>query len=109
MKNYNLVIIEGKQCIPFLNLTEQSFYDKLWEWTYEDDLWDYIEENNPTEEEFENVLDQFIRENIFHEYEDDDVNCFAFINTGDGIKEYQVGNTFIEFIESKIKEHYENI
>ena len=31
MNKYNLVIIEGKQCILFLNLTEQAFYDKLWE------------------------------------------------------------------------------
>ena len=45
MKNYNLVIVENKQCIPFLNLTEQAFYDKLWEWTYVDDLWDYLDEN----------------------------------------------------------------
>ena len=37
MIKYNLVIIENKQRIPFLNLTEQAFYDKLWEWTYEDD------------------------------------------------------------------------
>lgn len=105
MNKYNLVIIEGKQCIPFLNLTEQAFYDKLWEWTYEDDLWDYIEENNPTDEEFEDVLDQFIRENIFHEYEDDDVNCFAFINDDDCIKEYQISEGLFEFIYAKIKEH----
>ena len=107
MKNYNLVIIEGKQCIPFLNLTEQAFYDKLWEWTYEDDLWDYLDENNPTEEDLEDVLDQFIRENVFHEYEDDDVNCFAFVNTDDGIVEYKVDDTLIEFVKSKIEEYYE--
>lgn len=109
MNKYNLVIIEGKQCIPFLNLTEQEFYDKLWEWTYEDDLWDYIEENNPTEEELENALDQFIRENIFHEYEDDDVDCFAFCNTNEGIVEYQVSEKLLEFVKSKIKERYENV
>lgn len=109
MNKYNLVIIEGKQCIPFLNLTEQEFYDKLWEWTYEDDLWDYIEENNPTEEELENALDQFIRENIFHEYEDDNVDCFTFCNTDEGIVEYQVNEGLFKFIKSKIKEHYENI
>jgi hypothetical protein len=50
MFKYNLVIIEGKQRIPFLNLTEKEFYDKLWEWTYEYDLWDYLEEINPTDE-----------------------------------------------------------
>lgn len=105
MNKYNLVIIQDKQCIPFLNLTEQEFYDKLWEWTYEDDLWDYIEEDNPTEEELENVLDQFIRENIFHKYEDDDIDCFAFVN-GDCIKEYQIDENIIEFVHGKIKEHY---
>ena len=106
MNKYNLVIIEGKQCIPFLNLTEKEFYDKLWEWTYEDDLWDYIEENNHTEEELENALDQFIRENVFHKYEDDDVNCFTFVNDGDYIKEYQIDENLINFVQSKIKEHY---
>ena len=104
MIKYNLVIIENKQCIPFLNLTEQEFYDKLWEWTYEDDLWDYIEENNPTEEELENALDTFIRENVFHEYEDDDVDCFAFI-VDDSVKEYQIDEGLFEFIHSKIEEY----
>ena len=104
MNKYNLVIIEGKQRIPFLNLTEQAFYNKLWEWTYEDDLWDYIDENNPTEEELENALDQFIRENVFHEYEDDDVDCFAFI-VDDSVKEYQIDEGLFEFIYAKIKEH----
>lgn len=105
MIKYNLVIIENKQCIPFLNLTEQEFYDKLWEWTYEDDLWDYIEENNPTKEELENNLDTFIRENVFHQYEDDDVDCFAFI-VDDSVKEYQIDEGLFEFIHSKIEEYY---
>ena len=109
MNNYNLVIIENKQCIPFLNLTEQAFYDKLWEWTYEDDLWDYLDENNPTEEDLEDVLAQFIDENMFHEYEDDDINCFAFVNTDEGIVEYQVGEYLIKFVKSKIKEYYDSI
>jgi len=109
MSNYNLVIIENKHCIPFLNLTEQAFYDKLWEWTYEDDLWDYLEENNPTDEELEGVLDQFIDENVFHKWEDDEIDCFAFINTDEGIVEYQVGDTLIEFVKSKIEEHYEYV
>lgn len=106
MIKYNLVIIENKQCIPFLNLTEQAFYDKLWEWTYEDDLWDYIEENNPTDEELKEGLYQFIEENVFHKYEDDDVDCFAFIDEGI-IKEYQINNGLYEFIYNKIKEHNE--
>ena len=107
MNKYNLVIIENKQRISFLNLTEKEFYDKLWEWTYEDDLWDYLEENNHTEEELENALDQFIRENVFHEYEDDDVDCFAFI-VDDSVKEYQIDEGLFEFIHSKIKEHLVN-
>lgn len=107
MIEYNLVIVEGKQRIPFLNLTEQGFYDKLWEWTWVDDLWDYIEEDNHTEEELENFLDTFIRENVFHEYEDDDVNCFAFVNTDEGIVEYQVSSKLFKFIYNKIKEHNE--
>ena len=106
MNNYNLVMIENKTHIPFLNLTEKEFYDKLWEWTYEDDLWDYIEENNPTEEELENALDQFIRENVFHEYEDDDISCFAF-TVEDSVKEYLIDEGLYKFIYSKIKEHNE--
>ena len=104
MIKYNLVIIEGKQSIPFLNLTEQAFYDILWEWTYEDDLWDYLEENNPSEDDLENALYQFIDENMFHKYEDDDVNCFAFI-VDDSVKEYQVDEGLFEFVYAKIKEH----
>ena len=105
MIKYNLVIIEGKQRIPFLNLTEKEFYDKLWEWTYEDDLWDYLEESNPTNKELEDALNQFIRDNMFHEYEDDDVDCFAFINDGDCIKEYQIDENIVKFVHSKIKEY----
>ena len=107
MNNYNLVMIENKQHIPFLNLTEKEFYDKLWEWTYEDDLWDYLDENNPTEEDLEDALCQFIDGNIFHKWEDDDVDCFAFINTDEGIVEYQISDRLINFIKSRIKEHYD--
>ena len=106
MIKYNLVIVENKQCIPFLNLTEQEFYDKLWEWTYEDDLWDYLEENNPSEEDLEDVLYQFINENMFHKYEDDDVSCFAFVST-DCIREYEIGDNLFQFIHAKIKEYNE--
>jgi hypothetical protein len=106
MNKYNLVIIEGKQCTPYLNLTEQAFYDMLWEWTYKYDLWDYIEEDDLTDEELKNFLDTFIRENVFHEYEDDDIDCFAFVNTDEGIVEYQISENLIEFIKSKIKEYY---
>ena len=107
MNKYNLVIIEGKQCIPHLNLTEQEFYDKLWEWTYEDDLWDWIEENNPNKEELEDIVLQFINDDVLHKYEDDDVNCFAFINDRGIIKEYQIDVGLFEFVYDKIKEYYE--
>ena len=103
MNNYNLVIIENKYPDAYLNLTKDSFYEKLWEWTYEDDLWDYIEEcqREPSDEE----LETFIIENVFHRYEDDDVDCFAFINTEDGVKEYSIEDGLYEFIKNKIKEH----
>jgi hypothetical protein len=107
MNNYNLVMIENKQRIPFLNLTEQEFYDKLWEWTYEDDLWDYIDDNNSNKEEIGNILYDFIEQNMFHKWEDDYVDCFAFVNTDEGIVEYKIDDTLFEFIKSKIKEHYE--
>lgn len=29
MNNYNLVLIENKQCTPFLNISKQTFYNKL--------------------------------------------------------------------------------
>lgn len=108
MKNYNLVIVENKQCIPFLNLTEQEFYNKLWEWTYVDDLWDYLDENNPSEEDLNDVLFQFINDNVFHRWEDDENDCFAFVSD-DIIKEYEIDDNLYDFIKSKIKEHYENI
>lgn len=107
MSNYNLVMIENKQRIPFLNLTEQAFYDKLWEWTYEDDLWDYIDDNNPTEEDLDNVLYDFIEQNMFHKWEDDTADCFAFVNTDEGIVEYQINDRLFKYIEFKIKEHYD--
>lgn len=106
MRNYNLVIIENKQVIPFLNLTEQEFYDKLWEWTYEDDLWDYLDENTLTEEDLDEALFQFINDNVLHKYEDDEIDCFAFTSEID-IEEYKVSNQLYEFIKSKIKEHYD--
>lgn len=105
MIKYNLVIIENKQCIPFLNLTEQAFYDKLWEWTYKYDLWDYLEDNNPSEEDLKEPLYQFINENMFHKYEDDNIDCFAFI-VDDSVREYQIDKGLLEFIYSKIEEHH---
>lgn len=106
MIKYNLVIIEDKQWIPFLNLTEQEFYDKLWEWTYEDNLWDYIDDDHPDEETLNDAIYQFIDEYVFHKWEDDDVNCFAFVEDGE-VKEYQISKELFEFIKLKIKEHYD--
>ena len=108
MISYNLVIIENKQRIPFLNLTEQAFYDKLWEWTYEDNLWDYIDDNNINEEDLEDILYDFVEQDMFHKWEDDEIDCFAFV-IDDEVKEYTIDNTLIDFVKGKIKEHYENV
>lgn len=56
--------------------------------------------------ELNDTICQFIDENIFHKWEDDDVDCFAFVNTDEGIIEYQVDKELLEFVKSKIKEHY---
>ena len=109
MIKYNLVIVDGNQCVPFLNLTEQAFYDKLWEWTWVDNLWYWIEEDNPNEEDIENIIFQFINYDMLHKDEDDDINCFAFINDGDITKEYQIDENIIKFVHGKIKEHNEQI
>ena len=106
MSNYNLIIIEGKQIIPFLNITEQIFYDKLWEWGYEDDLWDWIDEIDPNKEKLESIIHQYIDDNLLHKYEDDEINCFAFIEN-DIIKEYIPDENLYNFVDSKIKEHYD--
>lgn len=44
---------------------------------------------------------------MFHEYEDDDVDCFAFVNTDKGIVEYQIDDELFRFIHNKIKEYNE--
>ena len=41
---------------------------------------------------------------MFHQYEDDDIDCFAFIED-DSIKEYQIDEGLFEFVYAKIKEH----
>ena len=111
MNNYNLVIIEGKQSIPFLNLTEQAFYNKLWEWCYKDNLWDFIDENPgvlTNSEDLENyILDTFIPEDLFHRYEDDDLNCFAFTVSDEKLdtREYDEDRA-LGFVLNKVEEHY---
>jgi hypothetical protein len=106
MISYNLVIIENKQRIPFLNLTEQAFYDKLWEWTYEDNLWDYIDDNNINEEDLEDILYDFVELDMFHKWEDDETDCFAFVIDNE-VKEYAIDDALIDFVKGKIKEHYD--
>lgn len=103
---YNLIIIDDKIIIPYLNISEQKLYDVLWDWSYEDDLFDWIEENNPNEEELEQLIFKFIEENMFHKWEDDDICCFAFVNDGI-IKEYEIDDNLYDFVKSKIKEHYD--
>ena len=111
MNNYNLVIIQNKQRIPFLNLTEKEFYNELWKWCYEDDLWDYLYETpevlNNKEELEDYLLNTFIPECLFHEYEDDNLDCFAFIVSDEklDVREYNEDRT-LSFVLNKIKEHY---
>lgn len=112
MSNYNLVIMENKHCIPFLNLTEQAFYDKLWEWCYEDDLWYYLDETPEVlknSEDLENyLLNIFIPENLFHHYEDDELDCFTFTASDEklDVREYDEDRA-LAFILEKIKQHYD--
>jgi len=107
---YNFIITEGKVIHPFLNfLDENEFLEKLWEWCYEDDLWDYLYENPEVlnnEEELEDyLLNTFIPEDLFHRYEDDDLNCFAFTATDEklDVREYNEDRA-LSFILNKIKE-----
>ena len=115
MNTYNFIIIDDKVINSFLNiLNEEVFLEELWEWCYEDDLWDYLDEtpevlNN--EEELEDyLLNTFIPEDLFHHYEDDDLNCFAFTVSDEklDVREYDEYRA-LSFVLNKIKECYENI
>lgn len=110
MINYNFVIMEGKVTHSFLRiLDEDEFLEKLWEWCYEDDLWDYLDDTpellNDSEELEEFLLDRFIPENLFHHYEDDDLNCFAFTASDEKleVREYDEDRA-LSFVLDKIKE-----
>lgn len=112
MNNYNFIIIEGKIIHSFLNiLEEEEFLEKLWEWCYEDDLWDFIDENPEVltnSEDLENyILGTFIPEDLFHRYEDDDLNCFAFTVSDEKLntREYDEDRA-LRFVLNKIEEHY---
>ena len=116
MNTYNFVIIDNNKGInSFLNfLNENEFLEKLWDWCYEDDLWDYLDEtpevlNNKDDLE-DWILNQFIPETLFHRYEDDDLNCFAFTVSDEklDVREYNEDRA-LTFVLDKIKKGYENI
>ena len=109
MITYNFIIIEDKVIHPFLNiLNEEEFLEELWEWCYEDGLWDFIDENPEVltnSEDLENyILNTFIPEDLFHRYEDDDLNCFAFTASDEklDVREYDKDRA-LAFILNKIK------
>lgn len=116
MITYNFIIIDiNKSISSFLNLLDENkFLEELWEWCYEDDLWDFIDENPEVltnSEDLENyIIDTFIPEDLFHRYEDDDLNCFAFTVSDEKLdtKEYNEDRA-LSFILNKIKKHYENV
>ena len=110
---YNFIINEGKVIHSFLNiLNENEFLEKLWEWCYNNDLWDYLDDNpevlTNSEELEDYILDTFIPEDLFHRYEDDDLNCFAFTVSDEKLdtREYNEDNA-LSFVLNKIKEHYD--
>lgn len=113
MITYNFIINEGKVRHSFLNiLNENKFLKELWEWCYEDDLWDYLDDNpevlNDSEELEDYLLNTFIPEDLFHRYEDDDLNCFAFTVSEEKleVREYNEDRA-LSFILNKIKERYD--
>ena len=114
MITYNFVILDVNKTIsPFLNiLNEEEFLEKLWKWCYEDDLWYFLYENPEmltNSEDLENyILDTFIPECLFHCYDDDDLNCFAFTASDEklDIREYDKDRA-LSFVLNKIKKHYD--
>jgi hypothetical protein len=116
MNTYNFIITDTNKTIsPFLNfLNENEFLEKLWEWCYDDDLWDFLDENpevlNNKDDLEDWILNQFIPETLFHRYEDDDLNCFAFTVSDEklDVREYNEDRA-LTFVLDKIKKDYENI
>lgn len=106
--NYNFVITENKVRNEYLNIsTKEEFFEKLWEWTYEDDLWDFIEGDEPDYEYLIHYIDNvFIDQNIFHEYEEDELDCFAFIVYDNRVSTYNWNKSLEDFVLKKIEEHY---
>lgn len=114
MTSYNFVIVDNNKFIsPFLNfIDENKFLEELWEWCYEDGLWDFLDENpeylNNSEELEDYLLHIFMPEDLFHKYEDDDLNCFAFTVSDEELdtREYNEDRA-LSFVLNKIKEHYD--
>ena len=116
MNTYNFIIVDYNKAInSFLNiLNEEEFFEKLWDWCYEDDLWDFLDENpevlNNKNDLEDWILNTFIPETLFHRYEDDDLNCFAFTVSDEklDVREYNEDRA-LTFVLDKIKKDYENI
>ena len=110
--SYNFVITENKVQNEYLNIkTEEEFFEELWKWTYVDDLWDFILEEKPNKEYLLHyICNTFIDENIFHYYEEDELDCFVFIVHDNGRVSIYNWDKFLEdFILNKIKEKYGKI
>ena len=115
---YNVIFTEYKTHTSFLNLSKEEFFKKLWEWTYEDDLWDYFLDE-PEALEKDNIEDLedwlwncFIPDSVFHEYEEDTINCYAFVVSSsiDGsitVKDYYFNQDLVNFILGKIEKKYD--
>lgn len=111
MINYNLLFIENKRIIEYLNLSSDQFLDILWEWCYLDNLWDDIEYHNLLEdlEELDlYLINTFIPEDLFHNYIDDEVSCYAFTVSDEklDVQRFDNDNLLLDFIHHKIKEHF---
>ena len=114
MITYNFVVINfNKDINSFLNfLDENEFLEELWEWCYEGNLWDFLDKTpevlNNSEELEDYLLNTFIPEDLFHSYEDDDLNCFAFTASDEKlhVREYDKDRA-LTFILNKIKEYYD--
>jgi len=114
MIKYNFIIMDiNKSINSFLNiLDENEFLEELWEWCYVDGLWDYLDETpevlNDSEKLEDYLLNTFIPEDLFHRYEDDDLNCFAFTVSDEklDVREYNEDKA-LTFVLNKIKEYYD--
>ena len=118
MVSYNIVFTEYKTHTPFLNLSKEEFFKKLWEWTYEDDLWDYLIDEpeilkDENKEDLEDWLwNVFIPDSVFHEDEDETISCYAFVtkssvNNSVIVEEYYFRQDLVDFIYKKIEQKYD--